>query len=837
MTVLHEESIVMSKKNSSALPPSDLNQAGIKYLAHVIESNLQLQLQGLQSAGDPVPVRLENVYVPLHTAVEDKQLTGKTGSSVKASAREAAPENPETNIRRALSEYRHLVVVGDPGCGKTILLRYLALTYARDLLENHSLVKERLGLDEARWPILLSLREFARYLEFSHGCFENYSAKDLLNYLQNYCDRQKIDLPERFFEQLLEKGNCALLLDGLDEVTDLSLRRCVAATIEAFTRTYPDNRYVVTSRMVGYTVSAGLQLDYTVVGLRQFDRKDIECFIKQWSIAVEIAAMGAISHVSQKEAERQSKTLLAAIEKNERLREMAVNPLLLTVIALVQRCTGGLPERRVELYREAVELLLRKRDDAGKFISVQGNCHAFLDFTALKMMESGLRSIDEQTLQNYCREYVRSAPGGNWNETKEDCLLTFTIERSGLLVKKKEGGYGFSHLSFQDYMASRAIFKRSDCVRYAIAHAADQNWREVVLLLAGRLWKDDRPAFDELIRKIMKCKKGPEPFYNLVLAADCLRDAGRTGNDVLWGKVRHRLKTTFKRPLSKDGRFGRVYRYVYRGPTMAEMIYGRALAARALARMESNTPGTHPAFWRVPWGEPEWVNVPAGKFYMADGDAQYQLSLEKFKMAKVPVTNAQYQIFIRDTGHRAPKYWIDKRPPQGVKGHPVVNVSWHDAMAYCKWLSAKTGKSITLPSEAQWEKAARGKHKNIYPWGNKWCPNFCNNSELGIGQTTPVGIFPNGASHYGCLDMAGNVWEWTCSLWKNDRTDGLCKDLNYPEPSTENITVDHRNHRVMRGGSWDLSQESLRCSFRLKGFADNWGDYFGFRVACPPTKA
>ncbi len=115
-----------------------------------------------------------------------------------------------------------------------------------------------------------------------------------------------------------------------------------------------------------------------------------------------------------------------------------------------------------------------------------------------------------------------------------------------------------------------------------------------------------------------------------------------------------------------------------------------------------------------------------------------------------------------------PESWEDDRPPKGLESHPVMDVTWRDAIAYCKWLSEMTGKRITLPSEAEWEKAARGdKDKRAYPWGHTFESTRCNSSELEIGDTTPVGIFPNGASPYGCLDMSGNVWEWTRSIHKN----------------------------------------------------------------------
>ena len=126
-------------------------------------------------------------------------------------------------------------------------------------------------------------------------------------------------------------------------------------------------------------------------------------------------------------------------------------------------------------------------------------------------------------------------------------------------------------------------------------------------------------------------------------------------------------------------------------------------------------------------------------------------------------------IISRLQGAKAPDDWADGQPPKDKLHHPVVNVTWHDACAYCRWLSEVTGKAIALPSEAEWEKAARGdQDQRAYPWGDAFDMLRCNSDELGLEDTTPVGIFPTGASPYGCLDMAGNVWEWTRSLWGED---------------------------------------------------------------------
>lgn len=155
----------------------------------------------------------------------------------------------------------------------------------------------------------------------------------------------------------------------------------------------------------------------------------------------------------------------------------------------------------------------------------------------------------------------------------------------------------------------------------------------------------------------------------------------------------------------------------------------------------------------------------------------------------------------------------------------MVNVSWHDALAYCRWLSDQTGKLITLPSEAEWEKAARGTDARKYPWGDRLDARLCNVWQSGVGDTTPVDLYPSGASPYGCLDMAGNVWEWTRSLYS----------YGYPyDPSDatrENVDAPNNQWRVLRGGSWNTSGEDARCAYRLRCLPDLRLRVVGFRVA------
>ena len=229
--------------------------------------------------------------------------------------------------------------------------------------------------------------------------------------------------------------------------------------------------------------------------------------------------------------------------------------------------------------------------------------------------------------------------------------------------------------------------------------------------------------------------------------------------------------------------------------------------------------------------EPETILIPAGEFLMGSDpqkdtgardneQPQHTLYLPDYSMAKTPVTNVQYAAFVERTNHSQPKHWEAGKPPRGKKDHPVVHVSWHDAVAYCNWLTETSGKPYRLPSEAEWEKGARGIDGRIYPWGDQWDANRCNSREGGKDSTTPVGAYPEGASHYGLLDMAGNVREWIRS-----------KEASYPYLATDGREdLGGSTARVVRGGSWYDNEWFARCAFRSRLIPDLFFDVLGFRV-------
>jgi len=422
------EAVPILESALDALPETcDPADAEACYLQHLIQAHSRLQLQGIRSASGLVSIPLEEIYVTLTATVrktirdEEAWLEAQAALAPGEAKRQGRGQPRESvaqvkvDVQEALDMHTRLVVLGDPGSGKTTLLRYLALTFARDLwdgggqtTDKQRWVKERLGLDEERLPVLLPLRDFARYLEhhFPHDGADG--PKRLLEYLHTYFENQQLTLPPDFFATRLAAGDCVVLLDGVDEVASLPLRQRVSRIVERFTLAYPENRYVVTSRIVGYTGGARLGADYAVTTVRDFTADDIARFARHWNRAVEVALAGAETTYVVRKAEAAAKQLSAAIESNPRVRELAVNPLLLTVIALVQRYRAQLPERRVELYEEAIEVLLVQWD-AVKGLSATavlqgleldaGDRRSLLEPVALWMMEQRLREIELDDLR------------------------------------------------------------------------------------------------------------------------------------------------------------------------------------------------------------------------------------------------------------------------------------------------------------------------------------------------------------------------------------------------------------------------------------------------------
>jgi formylglycine-generating enzyme required for sulfatase activity len=228
------------------------------------------------------------------------------------------------------------------------------------------------------------------------------------------------------------------------------------------------------------------------------------------------------------------------------------------------------------------------------------------------------------------------------------------------------------------------------------------------------------------------------------------------------------------------------------------------------------------------------VLIPAGPFLMgsdATGDwQQHQYNLSpSYRIGQYPVTNEQYVKFAEQNPDRRPRAggWHFTTPPPGKHNHPVVGVSWDDARAYCAWLSREAGHSYRLPTEAQWEKAARGdQDSRRYPWGDELTPDICNCNRA---QTTPVDHYPAGQSPYKCYDMAGNVREWTGTLWGKDWKKAQFI-YPYQHDKRENLNAASNFYRIYRGGAYNDEVARLGCSPRGYRGPTARDDNLGFRV-------
>jgi formylglycine-generating enzyme required for sulfatase activity len=220
------------------------------------------------------------------------------------------------------------------------------------------------------------------------------------------------------------------------------------------------------------------------------------------------------------------------------------------------------------------------------------------------------------------------------------------------------------------------------------------------------------------------------------------------------------------------------------------------------------------------------ARFPDAKWLIETEGPQHEVTLARYYLARYPVTVAQFRAFVEASGHTL----TDAASLRGAPDHPVVHVSWHDGLAYCDWLIETLRQwqgtpeplgtllrerrwRVTLPSEAQWEKAARGTDGRIYPWGTDADPERANYGETAIEATSSVGCFPRDASPFRCEDMSGNVWEWTRSLWGREWDN---PDFRYPYNDTDGREELRASgvRRVLRGGAFDHVPQHVRCACR-----------------------
>jgi len=612
-----------------------------------------------------------------------------------------------------------------------------------------------------------------------------------------------------FLRRQCEAGKCVFLLDALDEVVDGQARNEIAEWI-GHTGIHARNPMLVTCRIAAFEANP---LEHRFPGFRrmevqEFTDRQVEQFIRNWFAD------------PPEEQQQRVEGLLAALGRNARMRLLAANPLLLALIALCFEREWSLPERRVELYEKCADVLLEEWYRA-KGLEPQAQFDRATNLAALRgcavrFHQKGVRQFSLEEVY----EAILPALAGRTN-AEQDRFGQEVMLRSGLIRRKSRTSYDFAHLTFQEYFAASDFAERGD-EDGLLAHLADPWWREVILLFAG-LQKD---ATALLVRL-----RG----HDLLLAAAALADARPNDTEEfarmsagIVDELKSWTQTDARRRQEAADALAELPRAEIREHLVKQSLCERqpeAALAAVLALGRSVDRVTLDRLWpkRGPLlrllhrnlGHPgdessqrilavlerlgfEWVFVPAGEFVMGEGGSERRGHVEGYRIGKYPVTNAQFARFVEETGYDAGGDWRSAFKP-GKERHPVVWVSWHDAMAFCEWAG------VALPSEEQWEKAARGTDGRTYPWGDQWDASRCN---IGGSGTTPVDQYPMGSSPYGCHDMSGNVLEW-------------CSD-EYRSGSAV---------RVLRGGSWNDLARGVRAAFRSRNEPGYRNVNFGFRCA------
>lgn len=512
-------------------------------------------------------------------------------------------------------ESRSLVILGPPGSGKTTLLKHITLSLASE-----SRTPEATSLD--RTPVLLFLRNHAPDI------VENPNFR-LIDAVQGRLAMWDVDVPTEWLVDELQNGRCLIMLDGLDEVADPQVRQQVVAWVERQIKQLGNNRFVITSRPFGYyhnPLSSVVLLE-----VRPFTIEQVNKFVHNWYIANEIMSSQNDDPGVRMEAQRGADDLLMRLGQVPVLLEMAVNPLLLTMIATVHRYRSSLPGRRVELYSEICEVFLGKRQQARgiAYDLTPAQKERVLQTLAYHMMQHKQREIAiDQAAQIIERPLQRVKGPHHGEEASSGKTFLKMIENSsGLLIEREAGVYSFAHLTFQEYLASVHIMSQS-LENEMINWVDDSWWHETIRLYAAQ-------ADATNVIKACLGRKRPS-IAALTLAMECLEEAR---------EVRPELRTIFQK--------------------LADSVDHQSIEVRQIAAEV-------------------FLTLRVRRMVRVDEAKYVDTSL---------ITNAEYQLFLLDNrldgNYYQPDHWQGYDYGVGNGRKPVVGVRPSDVVAFCHWLTER----------------------------------------------------------------------------------------------------------------------------------------------------
>ncbi len=814
------------------------------YLAKLMKASGHLPL----GVGDgKTSVQLAAVYTGLLTLqAADAEMERKAHSG-----------KPRTAVEQVDAQAR-LVLLGGPGSGKSTFVNYLAMAMAGELLggeapnlasllaplqtdpdSRESATKRQQWRHGALLPVVVVLRDLA-----SGSMPPSGTAGTAQTIWAHVCKKLAQDSLASYApylqKHLLETG-ALLLFDGLDEVPEASRRReQIKQAVQDFATVYARCRVVVTSRTYAYS-NEGWQLGgFESVHLQPFSRGQIEAFVNAWYVH-----MAGLALLSEAVANARALQLNNDIARNKRLHELATRPLLLTLMVRLQtRNSGPLPERRERLYADAVEMLLDDWERLKPRVNADGTG---VNEPSLTEWLNASRDNIRKQLNRLAFEAHRDQPKGevdsadiaqaqlvaallnasdNRGEVKVGQLENYLRDRAGILAAHGGAMYRFPHRTFQEYLAACHLTNDGFPVKVAqLARTEPTRWREALLLAGARAASGSGSnawlLAAQLCPAAVQPGQGPAAeHWGALLAGLVLAESADLQD----------LSDVYKPTLEHVRRWQVALLSSPELPALERVLAGRSLASLGDPRPEVMT-----------LAGMQFCAVPAGRFTMGSSDAHddekptHEVDIPYlYYMARYPVTVAQWREYVQ----LFPQASADPRSSLGEGNRPVVHVSLQDAYGFCQAISQHwrgqlpKGFQVALPSEAEWEKAARGgthiaatvQHVPLpalvnqapvslvankqptrpYPWSQRGPVAELANLAGAMGGLSTAGCFAGGASPYGCEDMSGNVWEWTRSELKGYPYSKACEHDHAPS----------QGKMVVRGGSWIYSADDARCAFR-----------------------
>lgn len=799
------------------------------YLRWLRERTQHIELRGIA----PVAMLpLETAYVPLRARAMPRV----------GVRNDAFDEESDITLNQVLDLGPRLAIIGGPGCGKTTVLLHMAWALASSLLAGHAEpARSRLGIettpDALPLPIFVPLASFARHRRLHAGA----PARDrtLAHFISHHLIVRQagFDLPPDFFVRLLEDGRDVLmLLDGLDEVADESDRAQVRQAVEDLLSGRDTIRTVVTCRTVAYRNGrTALGAGFREIAVQPLDREQhvapmvrqaYACIHPQDTALHTGRADDLLAGIAQLESDRRARL-------GHDAGPLVDSPLMVRLLLIVHMNQRRLPDERADLFDKAVNALLqvdynRDEDVIGELAAGWEVFRDMAQHLAFHMHRQGPdqgREIDEPALRAALRQDDDFKP-------HVAAFLAHARHR-GSMIEERDGIYRFIHLAFQEFLVARYLREiigvegRNAVLAEVRDRLDDPWWREPILLLAGyRARQATKPAC-ELIATLGNLGTTPDTRFSAVeLAGAAVLELPVIGAAARADAARRIVDLLDDEPTL----------------TAAKPVL-RARAGDVLSRLSD--PRFDPGRFYLPADDAlGFVRIPADPAFRIGTRRADRERVEaiigvpiddkeindaptptpEFYIARYPVTVAQFKAFVEATQ-------FELQIAHGLSdpdSRPMSNMARKEAMAYCAWLQEGLAHSpvfegcaaarlvrehgwyVTLPSELEWEKAARGGLTDtVFSWGDTPDPQRANHVGSGIGSTSAVGCFA--ANGYGLYDMLGNVWERTSSVWTKD--DSRLLDEREIADAAEN------SYRVIvRGGAWRHSGDRSRCAYRYRYF-------------------